>query len=77
MFLLCPAAGESYNLKFQIPRSFFLFEHVFLLDVLASIIDLGKREFGALSVLFCCVEAARREATLFLIDGLLEFQWIL
>ena len=32
-----------------------------LLDLLASIIGLGKREYGALSCAICCFEAAKRE----------------
>ena len=54
-----------WKLKFLILRSFFLFGHVFLLDVLASVFGLGKRELGALSCAICCVEAARREAVQF------------
>ena len=37
----------------------------FLLDVLASVIGLGKREFGALSRAVCCFEAAKREEVQF------------
>ena len=50
---ICVSALSSgvriQKLKFLILRSFFLFGHAFLLDVLASVIGLGKREFEALS----------------------------
>ena len=55
VFLLCPAAGDYGSKMFWFRRASFYSESFSLLDVLASVIDLGKRELGALScaVLLC------------------------
>ncbi len=65
VFLLCPAAGYYGRITFSFDRALFILDLFTWLDVLASVFGLGKRECGALPVLFCRVEAARREAVQF------------
>ena len=50
-FLLCPAAGDYESTMFWYLGASFCSDLFSLLDVLASVIGLGKRELGALSVL--------------------------
>ena len=69
---------ENIEAKISDPSELLLFGHVFLLmDVLASVTGLGKREFGALSVLFVVLKQPRRrrcnsEETLFGLDRSLD-----
>ena len=48
-FLLCPAAGDYGSKMFWYLGASFCSDLFSLLDVLASVIGLGKRELGALS----------------------------